>query len=49
MDELRVHTMAGVHRFFKPGHFKNQGVRRVTKGVHNLKFRHCLGVVAHKI
>jgi len=47
MDELHVHTMAGVHKFsknFRPLQ-KPSCQRSDIMEVHNLKFRHRLGVV----
>jgi hypothetical protein len=51
MDELHVHTMAGVHIFsntLRP--FQNPRCQyRDIREVHKLKFGHFLHVVAHPI
>jgi hypothetical protein len=51
MDELHIHTVAGVHKFYKPFRpfQKPRCQKSEIKEVHNLKFRYCLRVVAHKI
>ena len=51
MGELYVHTMAGSTDF--PKHLKPFQKPRCQKSdkkeVHNLKFRYCVGVVAHNL
>jgi hypothetical protein len=45
-----THYSWGPHIFQKSwDHFRNLGLRRVTKEIHNLNFRHCLGVLVHMI
>jgi hypothetical protein len=51
MDELHVHSMAGVHKFSRnlEAISKTRIQEKDIKEVQNLKYRHNLGVVTHDL
>jgi hypothetical protein len=51
MNYVHVHTMAGVHKFSKnlQAISKPRCLKSDIQEFHNLKFRHCIGVVKHTI
>jgi len=51
MDELHVHTVAGVHTFSKnlEAISKERCQKSDIQEVHNLNFSHCVGGLANKI